>query len=94
MQAWEETTGMCLRALRPREWEALWYVADGLRNSEIAEHMSLAENTVEKYVTSILQKLSLPSRSTLLSYIITHQLDVLRRLSDDDNPFATFPSTS
>ena len=94
VQEWEENTGVRLRAFRPREWQVLWCVASGMRNSEIAADMTLAENTVEKYITSILQKLGLSSRSSLLAYIHTHHLDVLKRLSDFDNPFATYSTTS
>ncbi len=93
IQTWEENTGVRLRALRQREWQALWLVATGMRNSEIAEQMKLSENTVEKYITSLLQKLSLSSRTMLLAYLISHQLDVLQRLGDTENPFAMFPIT-
>ena len=79
--------------LRPREWQVLWCVASGMRNVEIAAKMAIAENTVEKYITSIHQKLGLPSRSSLPSYIFSHHLDVLQRLNDFDNPFATYSVT-
>jgi len=53
-------SGGPLEALSAREREVLELMAEGLSNSAIAARMFLTERGVEKHVTSIFQKLSLP----------------------------------
>ena len=48
--------------LTPREVEVLSLVAEGLRNSEIAERLFLAEKTVDHHVSAILRKLGVHTR--------------------------------
>ena len=48
--------------LTPREVEVLGLVAEGLRNSEIAERLFLSEKTVGHHVSAILRKLDVPDR--------------------------------
>jgi DNA-binding NarL/FixJ family response regulator len=48
--------------LTAREVEVLELVADGLRNSEIAERLFLSEKTVGHHVSAILRKLEVKSR--------------------------------
>lgn len=60
------TTGRAdpqIDSLSPREHEILALVGDGLTNREIGERLSLAEKTVKNYVTSMLSKLGLHSRT-------------------------------
>jgi DNA-binding NarL/FixJ family response regulator len=52
-----------LATLSPREREVLTLIADGLTNREIAGRTSLAEKTVKNYVSSLLAKLGLHSRT-------------------------------
>ena len=87
---WEDAVGSGLRALRPREWQVLWCLMAGMRNHDIARQMSLSRYTVEKHISSILQKLGVSSRTMLLAYILTHHLDVLRHLTQSENPFLTW----
>ncbi|MFC4242831.1 response regulator [Gryllotalpicola reticulitermitis] len=49
--------------LTGRERQILSYVADGLTNRQIAERVGLAEKTVKNYVSSLLGKLGLQSRT-------------------------------
>ncbi len=49
--------------LTPREAEILELVAQGLTNREIGEKLFLAEKTVKHYMTSVLQKLQVRSRT-------------------------------
>ncbi len=52
-----------LAGLSRREAEVLALIADGQTNREIAETLSLAEKTVKNYVSSLLSKLGLHTRT-------------------------------
>jgi two-component system response regulator DevR len=52
-----------LRELTPQEKRILELVVEGLTNREIAEQMNLSEKTVKNYVSSMLAKLGLASRT-------------------------------
>jgi len=52
-----------LAALNPREREVLSLIADGLTNRQIGARLSLTEKTVKNYVSSLLAKLGLQSRT-------------------------------
>lgn len=49
--------------LTPRETQILQFLSSGLTNREIGERLYLAEKTVKHYMTSILQKLHVRSRT-------------------------------
>lgn len=63
--------------LTDQERRVLAIVADGASNREIAERMGLAEKTVRNYVSSILAKLTLASRSQAAAYAIRNRLPEL-----------------
>jgi two-component system response regulator DevR len=63
--------------LTDQERRVLAIIADGSSNREIAERMSLAEKTVRNYVSSILAKLALASRSQAAAYAIRNRLPEL-----------------
>ncbi|MCK9893957.1 response regulator transcription factor [Frankia sp. AgB32] len=52
-----------LASLNPREREVLGLIAEGLTNRQIAGRVHLSEKTVKNYVSSILEKLGLTSRT-------------------------------
>jgi two-component system response regulator DevR len=52
-----------LTALNAREREVLALIADGLTNRQIGNRLSLTEKTVKNYVSSLLSKLGLQSRT-------------------------------
>lgn len=52
-----------LETLTEQELKLLGHIAQGLTNRQIGEHMFLAEKTVKNYVSNILAKLGLQSRT-------------------------------
>ena len=60
--------------LTPRELETLRLIARGLTNQEIAQALSVAERTIAKYVSSILEKLHLANRTQAALYAIREGL--------------------
>jgi DNA-binding NarL/FixJ family response regulator len=53
-------------ALSPREEEVVRYVALGLRNAEVAEKLSISEQTVKTHLNSIFRKLGVRDRLELV----------------------------
>jgi len=64
--------------LTPRELETLHLIARGLTNQEIADSLSVAERTIAKYVSSILDKLHLANRTQAALYAIREGLTETR----------------
>lgn len=54
--------------LTARQQELLRLVGQGLKNSEIAEHMFLSESTVRTYVSRLLQATGCESRAQLVAF--------------------------
>ncbi|WP_018639491.1 response regulator [Parafrankia elaeagni] len=59
-------------ALGGREQEILLLIAEGLTNRQIAGRVQLSEKTVKNYVSSILDKLGLTSRTQAAVYVTRH----------------------
>jgi DNA-binding NarL/FixJ family response regulator len=55
-------------ALTERETEVLRLLAQGLSNKEIAQSLSVGEQTVKTHVSHILEKLAVPSRTQAALY--------------------------
>jgi DNA-binding NarL/FixJ family response regulator len=58
--------------LSPREREILGFVAEGLTNRQIGTRIHLSEKTVKNYVSSILDKLGLESRTQAAVLAVKH----------------------
>ncbi len=69
-----EKQSSALRLLTPRELEVAKLVADGKSNKEICEQLFLSEGTVKNYVTRILEKLELNSRTGLAVYMMSNKI--------------------
>jgi NarL family two-component system response regulator LiaR len=63
-----------LNTLTEREQETLCLIAEGLSNLEIAAAMGIHENTVAKYVSALLGKLGLASRTQAALYAVRNGL--------------------
>jgi non-specific serine/threonine protein kinase len=61
--------------LTERETEVLRLLAEGLSDREIADKLSLSPRTVGGYVTKLLTKLDLDSRTAAAVYAVRHNLD-------------------
>ncbi|GGB43294.1 response regulator transcription factor [Fictibacillus barbaricus] len=51
-------------SLTKREWEVLQLIAEGSSNENVAKHLFLTESTVKNHVSSILNKLDVPDRTS------------------------------
>jgi DNA-binding NarL/FixJ family response regulator len=56
------------RALTPQERRILDLIAEGQTNRQIAESIFLAEHTVKNYITGLLRKLKMSSRTEAAIY--------------------------
>ena len=56
--------------LTARELEVLSYVADGMRNREIADRLSVSEHTVKNHLTKIMHTLGAPNRTQAVTYAV------------------------
>ena len=59
--------------LTPREDQVVSLVAEGVSNREIAEQLSIKENTVKKSLLHIYDKLGVSNRVELVLYALTHR---------------------
>lgn len=62
-----------LERLTSQEQKILDLIAEGMTNRQIAEHMFLAEKTIKNYVSSLLAKLGLDSRTQAAIYATKHR---------------------
>lgn len=61
--------------LSRREAEVLAEVIDGRTNAEISDKLSISVSTVKKHVYNIFNKTGVSSRSQLLNFIFTSQMN-------------------
>jgi len=55
--------------LSPQERRLLFHLGDGLSNRQVAERMDLAEKTVKNYVSNLLRKLGMTSRTEAAVFV-------------------------
>ncbi len=60
--------------LTPRECEVLELVAQGATNAEIADQLTVTENTVKFHMKNILQKLHASNRAAVVAYALRNDL--------------------
>jgi len=65
-----ETSAAKARELTARETEIIKYVATGLRNSEVAQRLAIAESTVKTHLNNIFHKLGLRDRLEVALYAL------------------------
>jgi DNA-binding NarL/FixJ family response regulator len=68
-----------LNELSPQERRLLDHLAEGLTNRQIAARMNLAEKTVKNYVSNLLRKLKMSSRTEAAVFLTNHRNDKERR---------------
>ena len=68
-----------IHKITARELELVAYIAEGMRNAEIAEKLNVSVRTVENHLRSIFSKSAVSSRTQLL-----HQLLVTNNVSASD----------
>ncbi|KFB02694.1 transcriptional regulator, luxR family [Frankia sp. Allo2] len=59
-----------MASLSAREREILQHIAEGLTNRQIGTRIHLSEKTVKNYVSSILEKLGMTSRTQAAVYAL------------------------
>jgi two-component system nitrate/nitrite response regulator NarL len=64
-------------SLSEREVELLRSLAQGMSNKEIAQMLSISENTVKYHCKNILQKLNLKNRTEAAAYAVQHGLTII-----------------
>lgn len=64
-----------LPGLTPQERRLLGHLAEGLTNPQIAARMDLAEKTVKNYVSNLLRKLNMRSRTEAAVFVTNLQVD-------------------
>jgi DNA-binding NarL/FixJ family response regulator len=75
----EQLVAPAVKQLTDRESQIARYVADGLRNAEVAQRLSITESTVKSHLNNIFQKLGVRDRVELTHYAIRAGLVGLRR---------------
>jgi len=73
-QASPRRVGVPGDTLTDREREVVRFVAEGLKNREIAERLSISMKTVEKHRANVMKKLNVHNASGLTAYAIENGL--------------------
>jgi two-component system, NarL family, response regulator len=68
--AFAKSDGTGPKRLTVREAEIVRFVAMGMRNAEVAQALTVSENTVKTHLTNIFQKLGIRDRMELTHYAI------------------------
>lgn len=63
-----------IASLTPRQQEVLELVAEGMRDREIAQRLSISENTVHRHMSDILERLEVSSRAAAVAQAVRADL--------------------
>jgi DNA-binding NarL/FixJ family response regulator len=74
-EASRKATDEAFASLSDQEIRILSLIAEGKTNKEIASAIFLSEKTVRNYVSSILSKLNLKTRSEAAAYAVKHSIE-------------------
>ena len=74
-EASRKATDEAFQALSDQEIRILALISKGQTNKEIAAEIFLSEKTVRNYVSSILSKLALKTRSEAAAYAVRHNIN-------------------
>lgn len=74
-EASRKATDEAFASLSDQEIRILSHIAEGQTNKEIASAIFLSEKTVRNYVSSILSKLNLRTRSEAAAYAVRHSVE-------------------
>lgn len=83
--------------LTPRQAQLAQLVAEGLKNREIAENLSISEGAVKVYLSHLLGKLGIEDRAELARLVarnVAERHDELMNLRDDDVVHALYVEAS
>jgi len=76
----EEGGDTILDTLSPQERRLLDHLSEGLTNRQVAARMNLAEKTVKNYVSNLLRKLKMSSRTEAAVFVTNLRAERERRL--------------
>ena len=74
-----------LQDLSPQERRLLDHLGEGLTNRQVAERMELAEKTVKNYVSSLLRKLKMSSRTEAAVFVTQLRAEQAQRDAEAGN---------
>ena len=83
---WQTEVQRPWEGLTKREREVLMLIAAGQSNQQIAEALTISENTVETHVGNLLSKLALASRTEAAVWLWWHGLTEGTGLSGGNQP--------
>ena len=82
----EEGDASALAQLSPQERRLLDLLAEGLTNRQVAARMGLAEKTVKNYVSNLLRKLNMSSRTEAAVYVTSLRAALPRSRRPGEDP--------
>jgi two-component system response regulator DevR len=71
----QKSESQAFAALTEQEMKVLHLLAQGKRNKQIAAEVFLSEKTVRNYVSSILSKLGMETRTEATAYAVKHHIE-------------------
>lgn len=75
---WQERIGSRLETLTGRERQVLMLIAEALSDRQIAERLSLSQNTVHWHVRNVLTKLGLKTRQEVVVFLLQKGSEMAR----------------